>query len=63
MYLDDLGDSDAFHKVYAEYFIGTLPAQTVLQQLPSANRSADAQGHFPDLEQMSLMAIKRHPKN
>jgi enamine deaminase RidA (YjgF/YER057c/UK114 family) len=63
VYLDDLADSDAFNKVYAEYFGGTPPAQTVLQQLPSANRSADAQGHFPDLEQMSLIAIKRHPKN
>jgi enamine deaminase RidA (YjgF/YER057c/UK114 family) len=63
VYLDDLADSDAFNKVYAEYFSGTLPAQTLLQQLPSANRSADAQGHFPDLEQMSLIAIKRHPQN
>jgi enamine deaminase RidA (YjgF/YER057c/UK114 family) len=63
VYLDDLADSDAFNKVYAEYFNGTLPAQTTLQQLPAANRSQDAQGHFPDLEQMSLIAIKRHPKN
>jgi enamine deaminase RidA (YjgF/YER057c/UK114 family) len=63
VYLDDLADSDAFQKVYAEYFKDMLPAQTVLQQLPSANRASDAQGHFPDLEQMSLIAIKRHPKN
>jgi len=63
IYLDDLADSDAFQKVYAEYFKDTLPAQTVLQQVTSANRSPDAQGHFPDLEQMSLIAIKRHPKN
>ena len=63
VYLDNLSDSDAFDKVYAEYFKGTLPAQTVLQQLPSADRAPDAQGHFPDLEQMSLIAIKRHPKN
>jgi 2-iminobutanoate/2-iminopropanoate deaminase len=63
VYLDNLSDSDAFDKVYAEYFKGTLPAQTVLQQLPSADRTPDAQGHFPDLEQMSLIAIKRHPKN
>jgi enamine deaminase RidA (YjgF/YER057c/UK114 family) len=63
VYLDNLSDSDAFDKVYTEYFKGTLPAQTVLQQLPSADRTPDAQGHFPDLEQMSLIAIKRHPKN
>jgi enamine deaminase RidA (YjgF/YER057c/UK114 family) len=60
VYLDDLSDSDAFNKVYAEYFQGTLPAQTVVQQLPPTARSSDQQGHFPDLEQMSLIAVKPH---
>ncbi|MEQ1472676.1 MAG: RidA family protein [Candidatus Acidiferrum sp.] len=63
IYLDDLADSDAFEKVYSEYFSGTFPAQTVVQQRPSDNRSADQQGHFSDLEQMSLIAIKSRPKN
>jgi enamine deaminase RidA (YjgF/YER057c/UK114 family) len=63
VYLDDLSDSDAFNKVYAEYFKGTPPAQTVVQQLPPATRSSDQQGHFPDLEQMSLIAIKPRVKN
>jgi enamine deaminase RidA (YjgF/YER057c/UK114 family) len=63
IYLDDLADSDAFQKVFAEYFKGTLPAQTVVQQRPAGSRSADPQGHFPDLEQMSLIAIKSRPKN
>jgi enamine deaminase RidA (YjgF/YER057c/UK114 family) len=63
VYLDDLSDSDAFNKVYAEYFKGSPPAQTVIQQLPPATRSSDQQGHFPDLEQMSLIAIKPRVEN
>ena len=63
VYLDSLSDSEAFNKVYAEYFKAFFPAQTVVQQLPSSNRSPDAEGHFPDLEQLSLVAVKRPPKN
>jgi reactive intermediate/imine deaminase len=63
VYLDNISDSEAFNKVYAEYFKAPLPAQTTVQQLPSTTNSPDAQGHYPDLEQMSLIAIKRQPKN
>ncbi len=63
IYLDNLSDAEAFNKVYSEYFKIPLPARTLLQQLPSTTRAADAEGHFPDLEQMSLIAIKRSPKN
>src|SRR5882762_4081503 len=63
VYLDNLSDTEAFNKVYAQYFKAPLPAQTVVQQLPSSSRSPDAQGHFPDLEQMSLIAVKRLPEN
>jgi 2-iminobutanoate/2-iminopropanoate deaminase len=63
VYLDDLSDTEAFNKVYAQYCKAPLPAQTVVQQLRSANRTPDAEGHFPDLEQMSLIAVKRTPKN
>lgn len=63
VYLDNLTDSDAFNKVYSEYFKSPLPAQTMLQQLPSSDPTPDAQGHFPDLEQMSLIAVKQLPKN
>jgi 2-iminobutanoate/2-iminopropanoate deaminase len=63
VYLDSLSDSEAFNKVYAEYFKTIFPAQTLVQQLPSANRSPDAEGHFPDLEQLSLVAVKRPPQN
>jgi 2-iminobutanoate/2-iminopropanoate deaminase len=63
VYLDNLSDAEGFNKVYVEYFKAPLPAQTMVQQLPSTSRSPDAEGHFPDLEQMSLIAIKRHPSN
>ncbi len=58
VYLDDLADSGAFNKVYAEYFQGAPPAETVVQQLPPADRAPDAEGHYPDLEQMSLIAVR-----
>jgi reactive intermediate/imine deaminase len=59
IYLDDLSDAAAFAKVYRKYFSGPLPAQTTLQQLPPAERKPDEEGHYPDLEQMSLIAIRR----
>jgi reactive intermediate/imine deaminase len=58
IYLDDLSDTAAFAKVYRKYFSGPLPAQTTLQQLPPAERKPDEEGHYPDLEQMSLIAIR-----
>ncbi|MDP9338229.1 MAG: Rid family hydrolase [Acidobacteriota bacterium] len=62
VYLDDLADSDAFHKVYAQYFKPPLPAETLLQQIPSGKRTPDDQGHYPDLEQMSFIAIRPRKK-
>ncbi len=58
VYLDDLADSDAFHKVYAEYFKSPVPAETLLQQISAGKRTADEEGHYPDLEQMSFIAIR-----
>ena len=58
IYLDDLSDSPLVAKVYKKYFNGILPAQTTLQQIPSAERKPDAEGRYPDLEQMSLIAVR-----
>jgi 2-iminobutanoate/2-iminopropanoate deaminase len=63
VYLDNISESEDFNKVYSEYFKAPLPAQTMMQQLPSTSRSPDAEGHFPDLEQMSLIAVKRPRQN
>jgi reactive intermediate/imine deaminase len=58
IYLDDLSDSAAFGKVYRQYFSGALPAQTTIQQLQPAERKPDEEGHYPDLEQVSLIAVR-----
>ncbi|HKW65356.1 MAG TPA: RidA family protein [Candidatus Acidoferrum sp.] len=60
IYLDDLSDSPAFAKVYKKFFSGPLPAQTTVQQIKSTERKPDAEGQYPDLEQMSLIAVRGH---
>jgi enamine deaminase RidA (YjgF/YER057c/UK114 family) len=62
IYLDNLSDSPDYHRIYKKFFSGPLPAETLLQQIPPApQRSADAEGSYPDLEQMSLIAVRpRH---
>jgi reactive intermediate/imine deaminase len=58
IYLDDLSETPIFGKVYKKYFSAGLPAQTTLQQLKSGERKANDEGQYPDLEQMSLIAVK-----
>jgi enamine deaminase RidA (YjgF/YER057c/UK114 family) len=58
IYLDDVKDVPEFASVYRKYFKGPLPSQTVLQQLPPAERKIDKEDHFPDLEQVSLIAVR-----
>ena len=59
VYLDDLADTAAFDEVYVKYFRGELPGRTTLQQITPAERTADKEGHYPDLEQVSLIAVRR----
>jgi enamine deaminase RidA (YjgF/YER057c/UK114 family) len=63
VYLDDLADLPAFDEVYAKFFPGDLPARTTLQQIAPADRGPDRspgnEGHYPDLEQVSLIAVRR----
>src|SRR6266849_5602039 len=63
IYLDDLAELPNFGKVYRKYFLGTLPAQTTVQQIQPTERKADEEGHFPDLEQVSLIAVRSRPKH
>jgi reactive intermediate/imine deaminase len=58
IYLDDLKDTSLFANVYKKYFKATLPSQTMVQQLPPAERTASEEGHYPDLEQVSLIAVR-----
>jgi len=59
VYLDNLGEIQEFGEVYGQYFGPVLPARTVVQQIAPADRSADKDGHYPDLEQISLIAVKK----
>ncbi|MFI5056819.1 MAG: RidA family protein [Candidatus Acidiferrales bacterium] len=58
VYLDDLTDLPVFEKVYRKYFKGSLPSQTTVQQIPPAERKPDEEEQYPDLEQVSLIAVR-----
>jgi 2-iminobutanoate/2-iminopropanoate deaminase len=58
VYLDDLSDTKAFDEVYAEYFDHVPPSRSVIEQIPPADRKPDKEDHYPDLEQVSLIAIR-----
>ncbi|MBS1851161.1 MAG: RidA family protein [Acidobacteria bacterium] len=59
IYLDNLADAPAYNKVYGEYFGPVLPASTTVQQLAPAERKADQNDHYTELEQISLIAVRR----
>jgi 2-iminobutanoate/2-iminopropanoate deaminase len=62
VYLDNLADTKDFDRVYAQYFGAIPPARTTLQQIAAGDRKEeDGDGHYPDLEQMSLIAIRKKP--
>jgi reactive intermediate/imine deaminase len=58
VYLDDLSDARAFDEVYVQYFSHVLPARTTIEQIVPAERSTDEEDHYPDLEQVSFIAIR-----
>jgi enamine deaminase RidA (YjgF/YER057c/UK114 family) len=58
IYLDDLKDLPQFATVYQKYFKGPLPSQTAVQQSPQAERKPDKDERYPDLEQVSLIAVR-----
>ncbi len=61
VYLDDLADLAAFQKVYGEYLGAIPPSQTTVQQVQPAERKPDEGERYPDLEQVSLIAVRdRH---
>jgi reactive intermediate/imine deaminase len=63
VYLDDLSELPAFDEVYAQYFGPVLPARTTIQQIAPAQRKPDKEDHYPDLEQVSLIAIRGRTKH
>jgi len=59
VYLDDLSDVQAFDEVYAQYFGAAMPARTTVQQIAPTERKPDNDDHYPGLEQVSLIAVRR----
>ncbi len=58
VYLDNLTDASIFDEVYGQYFT-IMPAKTTIQQIAPAERKADQNDHYPDLEQVSLIAVRK----
>ncbi len=61
-YLDDLSELPLFDSVYAQYFGGVPPARTMVQQIAPTERKADKDDHFPGLEQVSLIAVRKRDR-
>jgi enamine deaminase RidA (YjgF/YER057c/UK114 family) len=62
IYLDNLSETSDFANVYKKFFGKVLPATTVVQEMKPVDRKPDAEGHAPEVEQFSLVAIRSHPK-
>lgn len=62
VYLDDLADLAVFDQVYKEYFGAVMPARTTIQQVAPTIRKAETGDHFPGLEQVSFIAVRRGSK-
>jgi enamine deaminase RidA (YjgF/YER057c/UK114 family) len=61
VYLDDLSDLPLFDEVYVQFFGSEPPARTTVQQVAPVERHPDKEDHFPGLEQVSLIAVRRRP--
>lgn len=56
VYVDDLNEFSKMNGVYGSYFGATPPTRTTVQPLPPISRQPNANGTFPMLEQVSLVA-------
>jgi enamine deaminase RidA (YjgF/YER057c/UK114 family) len=62
IYLDKVSEMPEFARVYKRYFGSVPPAQTTVQQVNPVKRTSDDEGHFPEIEQVSLIAVRTRPK-
>jgi reactive intermediate/imine deaminase len=62
VYLDNVEEFQLMNKIYAKYFTGIPPARTTIQQVKSVNRTKKADDTFPEIEQISLIAVKPRAK-
>jgi reactive intermediate/imine deaminase len=59
IYLDNISDSSAYNEVYGQYFGAVLPASTTVQQIAPMERKVDENGESPEVEQISLIAVRK----
>jgi reactive intermediate/imine deaminase len=58
VYLDDLSEFAAMNKLYAKYFKRVAPARTTVQQIAPVVRKQKEDETYPEIEQISLIAVK-----
>ena len=58
VYLDDMKDFARMNRIYASYLKTPFPARTTIQQRPSVGRKQNEREQWPDLEEISLVAVK-----
>jgi reactive intermediate/imine deaminase len=58
VYLDDLSEFAVMNKIYAKYFSGIAPARTTIQQLAPVERKRKENDSYPEIEQISLIAVR-----
>jgi reactive intermediate/imine deaminase len=58
VYLDDLAEFATMNKIYAKYFSGIAPARTTIQQIAPVERKRKENDSYPEIEQISLIAVR-----
>jgi 2-iminobutanoate/2-iminopropanoate deaminase len=58
VYVDNLDEFAKMNAVYGEYFPKNKPTRTTVQPIAPVDRTADARGRWPKLEEISVVAVK-----
>jgi len=58
VYVDDLDEFQKMNAVYGSYFKDAPPTRTTVQPLPPVERKPDSRGRWPQLEEISIIAVK-----
>lgn len=58
VYVDNLDEFAKMNAVYAKYFSNLPPTRTTVSPLPLVERKRNANGTFPKLEEVSIVAVK-----
>ena len=57
VYVDNLDEFGKMNGVYAKYFGQQPPARTTVSPLPPVERKQNADGRWPMIEQISIIAV------